>query len=142
MNDTILDVLALNHSFFSSEWNIVEACDSSRVNCEFRCDVVPGVLLCVELGRGLALEACKGDHFTRLAALGRYEQLSGVTVGGFRTEDHAVAHIVSKFPGFKVHEDYTELILHLFNGDQFLETGCDAADFTIADVYLLVVKFI
>ena len=117
VNDTIRDVLALNYPLICSEWNIVEAGDTRCIDSQLWRDVVPGVLFGVEFGGGLAVEPREGNQVARLAALGRLQQLSCVAVGGLCTQDHAVAHVVGQLSCLQVHQNYTQFVLHVLNGD-------------------------
>lgn len=117
VNDTIGDTLALNYPLTCSEWNVVEAGDTRSINGQLRLDVDPGVLFGVEFGRGLAVEPREGNQVARLAALGRLQQLSCVAVWGLCTQDHAVAHVFSQLSCLQVHQNYTQFVLHVLNGD-------------------------
>jgi len=140
MNDSVLDRLALDNTLISGEGNVVPASDTLSIKIELGLNCVPRILLGVELGRRIALEASKSHNITWLRALGRNKEFDNTLVWSLSAEDHSVAHVVCQFSSLEIHQDDAESILHVLDRDKLLEAAGNRSYFSVSNINFLIVE--
>lgn len=124
------------------EHNILPLALTLIVNSQVGSNIIPRVLLDVELCWGLSLISFEGDKVTDLRTCWWVDQLDHGSVSVLTAQNHSVRFITSEFLCLQVGQDDDHSVLHSFDGNKGLESRCDLTDLTIAHINFFTVELI